>query len=134
MLKGSSEFPLAVGVVIFVLVFIALFSYILYEGASVKVTAKTSEEKLNEIDIANIARSCLEEKQVMQETTLDQKKGQDLLTLCNINNKKATVLIKDLATNKPWTFGPGASEEGHKILVNIASGKEIHIGELYANV
>jgi hypothetical protein len=130
MLKGQEQmFPISVATIIFIFALSVALGYTYYESLTITTTLQTSQEILNEVDAAHIAGYCLEKKGLLDEAELKNIKN-SIKELCNID---ADVFIRDIDSGESWSLG-SSQPNGRLVNINIKSGNEIHMGELYAEV
>lgn len=132
MLKGDSGFVEAVATVIIVLTVFVIFAYVLYDSSTTNVFLKEKRENIDEVDIAHLARSCLEDNGILPVEKLEENKNKQMSEFCKVNTD-ASVSVRDTETGNTWLFGGGDVNKGHNIFVIIAYENELHIGEIIAD-
>lgn len=153
-MKGQySLIYMTIGLIIFVGLTIGGKLYLVESMGSAYVEEKTTTEDLDKVTATHLIKDCLYNGSgYMDSAYLDANDGENICDLCNICNIAAQAVVKDLETDKEWKFEYSSfrrfitkvkelvtvwkkeRHETHKIMVNIRSGDEIHVGELNVEI
>jgi len=135
MLKGETT-EVTAGVVIFVFTILSITLFVANFLVSIDIDIRTSEEKLNAVEMAHLIKNCLSQGDIVDSALLEQNRGKRFSEFAGLQTdckRDVFVEVEDIESGTVWAFGD-RGEYSHEIFVPLDIGDEVRLGRLYVSI